>query len=157
MPRSIAEQVADRLAYVESLYHRLVLIVAPSASGKTAALQEIARQTKARLVNVNLEVSQRLLDYTGRQRALQVSHVLQEAVGAEASLVLLDNTEILFDVTLEQDPLRLLRGLSRNRTVVAAWNGTVERDHVVYAQPGHPEYGRYTAGDLMLVCPEAPT
>jgi hypothetical protein len=42
---------------------------------------------------------------------------------AQAGLVLLDNIELLFDVHLKQDPLRLLQGLSRNKTVVATWNG----------------------------------
>ena len=38
--------------------------------------------------------------------------------------MLLDHLEILFDPALEQDPLRLLQGVSRDRTVVAAWPGT---------------------------------
>ena len=34
---------------------------------------------------------------------------------------------LLFDARLKQDPLRCLQGLSRNRTVVAAWTGTCAR------------------------------
>ena len=36
-------------------------------------------------------------------------------------MILLDNIEVIFDVALKQDPLRLLQRLSRNKTVVAAW------------------------------------
>ncbi|MCH7944758.1 MAG: BREX-3 system P-loop-containing protein BrxF [Armatimonadetes bacterium] len=67
---------------------------------------------------------------------------------------LLDNIEILFDVTLEQDPLRLLEGVSRNRTIVAAWNGTLENGYLSYATPDHPEYRRYPRRELVVVCPE---
>jgi len=50
-------------------------------------------------------------------------------VGASAAdVVLLDNVEVLFDVSLKQDPLRLLQGLSRNKTVVAAWSGEIRTE-----------------------------
>ena len=61
---------------------------------------------------------------------------------AQAELVLLDNLEILFDVLLRQDPLRLLQDISMNRTIVAARTGSAD-DHLSYAVPRHPEYRRY--------------
>ena len=61
----------------------------------------------------------------------------------QADVILLDNIEVLFDVSLKQDPLRLLQGLSRNKTVVAAWSGSIDGEHMVYATPDHPEYRRY--------------
>ena len=154
MGTPLSEKVLARIDSATELYHRLVLVAAPSGSGKTAALQDIARRTGAPLLNLNLEVSRSLLDLTGRQRALQLPRVLEEVVGRAQPLVLLDNIEILFDVTLEQDPLRLLQGLSRNRTVVASWNGPVDNGYLSYATPEHPEHRRYPARDLVVVCPE---
>jgi ATPase family associated with various cellular activities (AAA) len=139
------------------LYHRLILVVAPSGAGKTKALQEVAKRAGVRCINVNLELSRQLLDFTERQRALQVSRVLSDIVGKhDEQVVLLDNMEVLFDVSLKQDPLRCLQGLSRHRTVVAAWNGTIEHGYLIYAAPDHPEYRRYPAGDLLVVSPPAP-
>ena len=126
-------------------------------------MQEVSASTSAPLVNVNLELSRRMLDLTERQRALQLPRLLGEIVGeatddlpaatitAQAGLVLLDNIEILFDVHLKQDPLRLLQGLSRNKTVVAAWNGSIVDGHMTYAVPDHPEYRRYPIRDLIIV------
>jgi hypothetical protein len=131
------------------------------------------------LANVNLELSRRLLDLTERQRALQLPRLLAEIVGVSAAeVVLLDNLEVLFDVSLKQDPLRLLQGLSRNKTVVAAWSGEVRTEerglrtehptdfgsdlstqssllYLVYATPDHPEYRRYPLRDFLVVNPEA--
>jgi hypothetical protein len=122
--------------------------------GKTAALRDVHRRTGAPLVNVNLELSRRMLDLTERQRALQLPRLLSETVNAtHADVVLLDNVEILFDVSLQQDPLRLLQGLSRNKTVVAAWNGSINHEHLVYAASDHPEYRRYPLRDLLIVSP----
>jgi len=156
MGEALADKVLARLDFAAELYHRLILVAAPSGSGKTAVLQDVARRTGAPLINLNLEVSRRLLDLTEMQRALQLPRVLEDVVGREDSVVLLDNIEILFDVTLEQDPLRLLQGLSRNRTVVASWNGPVDNGYLSYATPEHPEYRRYPACDLVVVCPDLP-
>ena len=139
----------------EILYHRLTLVVAPPRAGKTSALQEVAAETGAPIVNVNLELSRRMLDLTEQQRALQLPRLLDEIIAeANSDVVLLDNTEILFDVQLRQDPLRLLQGSSRNHSVVFAWSGIVEGDHVVYAEPGHPEYQRYPISGYLVVSPE---
>jgi len=152
----LAEQIMHQIEQVAVLYYRLILVVAPSGVGKTQVLREVAARTGSHYINVNLELSRRLLDFTERQRALQVSRVLSDIVGKDdEQIVLLDNTEVLFDISLKQDPLRCLQGLSRHRTVVAAWNGTIEHGYLIYAAPDHPEYHRYPAGDLLVVSPHA--
>lgn len=156
MAEPLADRVIRRIGQAAELYHRLVMLVAPAGSGKTAALQDVHERTMAPLVNVNLELSRRMLDLTERQRALQLPRLLAEIVGASAAdVVLLDNVEVLFDVSLKQDPLRLLQGLSRNKTVVVAWSGSIDGEHMVYATPDHPEYKRYPLRDFLVVNPEA--
>lgn len=156
MAEPLADRVIRRIGQAAELYHRLVMVVAPDGSGKTAALQDVHERTAAPLVNVNLELSRRMLDLTERQRALQLPRFLAEIVGASAAdVVLLDNVEVLFDTSLKQDPLRLLQGLSRNKTVVAAWSGSIDGEHMVYATPDHPEYKRYPLRDFLVVNPEA--
>ena len=156
MPEPLSDQIILKIQQVAVLYYRLIMLVAPAGAGKTAALQDVHDRTSAPLVNVNLELSRRMLDLTERQRALQLPRLLAEIVGASAAdVVLLDNVEVLFDVSLKQDPLRLLQGLSRNKTVVAAWSGTIDGEHMVYATPDHPEYKRYPLRDFLVVNPEA--
>ena len=156
MSEPLADRVIRRIGQAAELYHRLVMLVAPAGAGKTAALQDVHERTSAPLINVNLELSRRMLDLTERQRALQLPRLLAEIVGASAAdVILLDNIEVLFDVSLKQDPLRLLQGLSRNKTVVAAWGGSIDGAHMVYATPDHPEYRRYPLRDFLVVSPES--
>jgi len=144
MAEPLAEQVIGQIKHATELYHRLMLVVAPAGAEKTTALKEVRECAGVPLINVNLDLSRRMLDLTERQRALQLPLLLMEIVNnAAGDVVLLDNIEILFDVSLEQDPLRLLQGLSRNKTMVAAWNGPVDSGHMTYAVPDHPEYRRY--------------
>lgn len=152
----LADTVMRKIGQARDLYYRLVILAAPAGSGKTAALRDVHERTAAPLVNVNLELSRRMLDLAGRQRAVQTPGLLREIAGESAAdVVLLDNIEILFDVSLRQDPLRLLQGISRNRTAVAAWNGFIDGRDLVYAAPDHPEYRRYPVRDFLIATPEA--
>jgi hypothetical protein len=155
MIEPLVDRIIEKIAQAAELYHRLVILIAPAGAGKTAALQDVHERTSAPLVNVNLELSRRMLDLTERQRALQLPRLLSEIVMAPtAEVILLDNVEVLFDVSLKQDPLRLLQGLSRNKTVVAAWSGAIDGEHMLYATPDHPEYKRYPLRDFLVVNPE---
>lgn len=150
--QNTVEEIRHRLSGIADLYHRLVLLVGPSRSGKTTALRALAKADGWPRVNVGVELSQRLLDLTERQRALQAPRLLEEVVASvSADVVLLDNTEILFASALRQDPLRLLQSVSRGRTIVAAWPGTVGGGCLTYAVPEHPEFRRYPSNDLMMV------
>jgi len=153
MTEPLADRVIQGIGQATDLYHRLIILVAPAGSGKTSILKNVHDRTAAPILNINLELSRRMLDCTGRQRILQLPRLLSEIVSAfSAEVVLLDNIEILFDLSLKQDPFRLLQGLSRNKTVVAAWSGSIDGEYVVYATPDHPEYKRYLLRDFLYVC-----
>jgi len=66
-------------------------------------------------------------------------------------VVLLDNLEILFDTGLEVEPLRLLQVSSRNRTIVASWNGSFRDGTLTYAEPGHPEFLQFKQTEAIVV------
>lgn len=155
MAEPFADKVMRQLDVASELYHRLIIVAAPAGAGKSSALRVIRERNRAPIVNVNLELSRRLLDLTERQRVLHVPQMLAETFNSFASeVILLDNTEILFDVSLRQDPLRLLQGISRQKTIVVSWNGLVISEQLTYAGPDHPEYRQYSSRGMLLVSPE---
>ncbi|MHB8764879.1 MAG: BREX-3 system P-loop-containing protein BrxF [Deferrisomatales bacterium] len=152
MPSEAVERLLEQVAAAEPLYHRLVLVVSPSGGGKTTVLRAAGERLGAPLLNVNLSLSEALLDLTERQRALRVPQLLGALVqGQPGEVVLLDNLELLFAEVLQQDPLRLLEGLSRNKTLVAAWGGSLGSGQLTYATPGHPEHRKYPAEGFLSV------
>ncbi|MBU1207081.1 MAG: BREX-3 system P-loop-containing protein BrxF [Proteobacteria bacterium] len=158
MADPFADQVIKKIGQAGGLYHRLILLVGPAGSGKTKALQEVHNRQGVPLINVNLELTQRMLDLTGKQRALQVPKLLGDIIDkVDGDIVLLDNIEILFDILLKLDPLRLLQNISRLKTIVAAWNGSIDKKQITYAIPDHPEYRRYPIRDFLVVTLEAKT
>jgi len=151
MAESILDKINRSIRTAEGLYHRLVLLVGDTGSGKTEVLREVADDLENEVININLALSAELLELTAKQRALRLPGILEQIVDKGQSTALLDNIEILFDKDLKQDPLRLLQGISRNRSVVAAWNGTIGKGKLNYAETGHPEFRSYDMATLTVV------
>jgi len=148
---SIQEKIKQSLHAAEGLYHRLVLLVGESGSGKTEILRKFAGEIGTEVININLQLSKELLGLTEKHRVLHLPEILDKIVDNEQGTLVLDNIEILFDQRLKQDPLRLLQLMSRNRSVVAAWNGKIEQGRLIYAETGHPEHRQYDGKDLLFV------
>jgi hypothetical protein len=160
MAEPIHDKIKRSLQAAEGLYHRLVLLVGETGSGKTGVLRDVAEEFGTSVINVNLALSGELLELTAKQRSLRLPHILEAVVSTNhpcptpnpaLAPVFLDNIEILFDRELQQDPLRLLQSISRNRAVVASWNGAVNSGRLVYAETGHPEYRSYDSVDALIV------
>src|SRR5262245_27276960 len=109
MAELLSARIMRLIPQAMHMYHRLVLVVAPLGAGKTAALRDVAQQHGYNYVNVNLELSRCMLELSQRQRQLQMPRLLRDIIRtAHDQTVLLDNLEILFDVSLKLDPLRCL-------------------------------------------------
>ena len=128
-----------------------MLLVGETGSGKTGILRDIASNLGTEVININLVLSSELLELTANQRALRLPGILDHVIDKTKPTMVLDNLEILFDKHLQQDPLRLLQGISRNHSVLASWNGTITSDKLIYAEPGHPEYRNYDLADTLIV------
>lgn len=150
------EKILNKIQDASQLYYQLIFLVGASGSGKTQVLRAVHERTGVPVINVNLEISKAMLELSERQRMLQLPKLLSDILEqAKSEVILLDNIEILFDASFKQDPLRLLQGLSRNKTIVASYSGMIDGEYLVYAQPDHPEYKRYPTRDLLIECTTA--
>jgi len=133
-------------------YYKIALVVGSSGSGKTKLLKQICRQIHIPLINLGIELSQKLLPLTTRERKLKTCEILSELIDArDVPRLAVDNTEVIFDPSLMLNPLGLLQSLSRTRLLIWSWNGEVEDGHVTYAYQGHPEYQRIPTSEITLI------
>lgn len=133
-------------------YYKIALVVGKSGSGKTSLLKNICEQMQIPLINLGIELSQKLLPLTSRERKLKTCEIVSELIDAQgAPRLAIDNTEVIFDPSLMLNLLGLLQSLSRTRLLIWSWNGEVEDGHVTYAYPGHPEHQRIPTSEIILI------
>jgi hypothetical protein len=136
-------ELLDAIRSVQSAYHKLIIIVAASRSGKTSLLGQTAQTLNMPLINLNLEMSRRLLGLTKRQRMLNAEEIARGLLDEHVhSGLCLDNTEMLFDSALGLNPVLFLQNASRNRLIVSSWNGAFQDGALTFGYVGHPDFFR---------------
>jgi predicted ATP-binding protein involved in virulence len=146
------DQLLETIEQASRRYFPLVILVGVSGSGKTATLQSIGKRAGCNVLNVNLELSKKMLELSRIQRSRQIEKLLKEAIASShGEVVLLDNLEILFDSALDVEPVRLLQVVSRNRPTVASWTGSYFNGTLAYAEAGHPEFAQFHHVDAVVI------
>lgn len=143
------------LAQLESSRHRLALLT--GSCDVPALLKDIRRILPGCVaINVSLALSQRLLGVALPHRQIQSPSILADVLAGEEPALLYD-LELLFELALQLDPLRVMRAASRSRLLLALWPGTLEDGNLTYAEPDHPQHRQYRPDDLegLLVAPAA--
>jgi len=136
-----ADKVINSLIGVSQNFSKLLVLVGPTCTGKTECLKEISGRINIPYINLGLELSKKLIELSHKQQVLRVSGLTKELINdIKSDVVLIDNTEILFNPILKVDPIRLLMNCSRNKTIVVTVSGEQIDNHIIYAEPGHPEY-----------------
>lgn len=149
---SIKDEISNRLFHSPHQYHRFTIILNPDRQSIGPDIKNVLEDLGIVYINLGLSLSQLLLELTERQRSLRLVNLIDQVLSSyEGMPVLLDHIEVLFTPQLNQDPLRLLQGLSRNRDILAVWNGHIDKGFLTYASPDHPEYRRYPIQDLTIL------
>ena len=145
------ENLRSVLESIEAQYHRLIMLVNCNEADKQNVLNMVntARETKP--LNLNLELSSRLLEFSIRQRPLKVAEIMEDLLKDMPSPVLIDKIDILFDPSLQTDPLALLKSLSKRKTIIVFWWGSLQINKLYYAESGYPEYKSYPVDDFVAI------
>jgi 2-succinyl-5-enolpyruvyl-6-hydroxy-3-cyclohexene-1-carboxylate synthase len=138
----VLDQLRKVIADASQLQTRLVFVVGGSTSARAKCVRQLAQAIGAPVIALGAELGQRLLPIPKRQRSLQAPNALRELVQAMAvqgQPAILDRIEILFDRSLQLDPIDVLKRLAHGRTVVACWPGELSEGRLIYAS-NHPEH-----------------
>jgi hypothetical protein len=128
------EEFDAALGRAASQYYKLLMVVGPTGSGKTAFLRSVSEKYGIPLLNLGLDLSKKLLSLTVSERKLKASDVIADLLDVcGADRLAVDNAEIVFDPALMLNPLGLLQGISRVRLLIWSWNGEMEKLHLTYA------------------------
>lgn len=141
----VADGLERLVNEIGAVHSKLVLLVGRPRTGKTALLRVLGKSRNATPLNIGLALGNRLGAIPQKQRPLQTTIILRELADQHAAgdLLLVDNIELLFDRTLQLDPLDLLKRHAHARRVIAVWPGQLRDGRLIYAEMGHPEHQDY--------------
>ncbi|MBN1459899.1 MAG: BREX-3 system P-loop-containing protein BrxF [Armatimonadetes bacterium] len=148
----MSRRIVESAKAAEGSYNRLVLLVGPQGSRKTRVLSAVAAENEWPTINLGLELAQFLVGVPPSRRPLAAADAVDGLVATQhASVVAIDNIEVLFDPSLRLQPLDLLKQVSRSVVLVVAWPGSSSGAALTYAEPGSPEYRTFdTTGVSVL-------
>lgn len=152
----ILEKLNTALRTINAQYHQLILLVNCEEHSKQEIVRLLKEDRNAKPLNLNLELSTRLFDYSTKQRPLKITEIMEEIIGGTSSPALLDRIDILFEPSLQTDALSLLLSLSRNKSIVVFWQGVLKENRLYYAEPGYPEYKSYPVQDFVAIDAQPP-
>lgn len=131
---------------------KLILLIGPSRSGKTQLLRQLGAKLDIELLNVGLELGRRLAAMPNNKRSFSAGESLREIAhkGRTDAPLLLDNLELLFEPSLQINPVDLLKRLANSKRVVAVWPGELRVDRLVYADMNHPEHRDFSRDGIVV-------
>jgi len=146
-------QLERLTAGISALQNRLILLVGPPRSGKTALLRALGQRRGVTPLNLGSALGRELLLLPQRQRRLRTGNALRELIERQTpeDLLLLDNIELLFAAALNLNPLELLRQQAHSRKVIAVWPGELCDGRLTYAEINHPEHCDYPAQSVVIL------
>ncbi len=138
---------------IGELNSKLILLVGANRDGKTQLLRELGEKINREPLNVGLELGRRLAATPNNQRGFSAGERLREIADKERTddPLLLDNLELLFEPSLQINPLDLVRRLAHSKRVVAVWPGELRGDRLVYADMSHPEHRDYSRDGVVVL------
>jgi len=138
---------------ISDLNSKLILLVGLSGSGKTQLLRQVSAKLNIEPINVGLELGRGLAATPKSKRGFSVGELLREIADGEHTEdpLLLDNIELLFEPSLQINPLDLVRRLAHSKRVVAVWPGELRGDRLVYADMSHPEHHDYSRDGVVVL------
>jgi len=148
MTDSLEQLVRD----IRALQSPLILLVGPPSSGKTQRLRQLAAKLNSESINLGLELASLLAATPNNKRGFSAGELLREITNDHKTgdLLLLDNLELLFEPSLQINPLDLIKRLAHAQPVVAVWPGELRGDRLTYADMSHPEHRDYSREGVVV-------
>ena len=151
--RSLWLQMALDRFRQQQLYYPCCLLVSRDVAVLDRAAVEAQRLFAWPLVSMDDVVCEPLLPLSVKERAGQVNELIEMALQAYVpGPVLVTNTDVLFEPSLQLDPLLLYQRASRLLPLVVTWAGSFEPGRLSYAVPEHAHYRLWRTTDLCADC-----
>ena len=139
-------KLIDALRIVAADRHKLVILLGGFGSGKTKLLKQVAPEVGADYVNLNLQLTERLLAvpqsrYSDGVAVHRLIDELCDELSPDGRPLFIDNVELLFSPELGRiNPVDTFKRISRQRQVVLALPAKRQGGNAVYSVLGREDH-----------------
>lgn len=146
---SVLNNLSVRLQNISQLYYKQIYVYEYERGN---SVEHFSQANHYPLMNVNLLLSEKIKEVPQNRRPYKIAELLYEFINdAEYEIVCIDYYEMLFEPSLRVNPFDLFTNLSRSKTLIITWRGTIKDNYFIYAEPGHPEYIKYSTKDAIVI------
>lgn len=157
MKNSITNNLIDAVRTVKADRHKMVILLGSFGSGKTSLLRDISEQLNAKYIDLNLELSERLLSVpaTNYNDGVTVHKLIDEICddfSPNNEILAIDNLELLFSPELGKiNPVDTFKRISRQRPILLALPARRQGNSAVYSTPGNQDYCAMPLEDYIVI------
>ncbi|PMH73165.1 BREX-3 system P-loop-containing protein BrxF [Vibrio cyclitrophicus] len=146
----LTEQLLQRVqnACLEAEYRSFKLVLVTIPKKLHLEFESEILNNSIGFVNLSKELARKLVSLSIRDRVRRLEGEVERVANDCGSSVWLTKLDVLFEPTLENDPMRLLKSIAKSQTVVAIWPGEITETSVVYSKPGKSDYKTYSLKEL---------
>lgn len=141
-----AERLVDAVTTVSGDRHKLVILLGAFGSGKTAILRASTSQIDGIYINLNLNLTERLLtlprsSYADGVTVPRLIDELCDELSPDGRPLLVDNVELLFSPELGRiNPVDTFKRVARQRPVILALPARRQEMHAEYSALGRADH-----------------
>ena len=134
-------------------YYPCCLLMSRDVTVLAQAADEVKRLFPWQVMSMDDVVCEALLPMSIKERAAQVDRLINLAFQVyEPGPLLVIDTDVLFEPSLQLDPLLLFQHASRRLPLIVTWAGSFEHGRLSYAVPEHAHYRPWRSPDLCHDC-----
>lgn len=146
---SVLNRLRDSCQNISQRYYKQIYVCEYELGNNVAYF---SKENHYSLINVNLLLSEKIKELPQNRRPYKIAELLYEFIDAvETETICIDYYEMLFDPSLRVNPFDLFTNLSKSKTLIITWRGIIKDNYFIYAEPGHPEYIKYSTKDAIII------
>lgn len=150
--KDLKEELLESLKRLDFNYYKLILIVNNDSSKLTEFLISFSQENKIKYINLNLELSKKLVEIPIVERWKFINKAIKEIViDNQFETIILDNIDILFEEHLKIDPILEIKNISKYKKLIVSFNGRVEDKYIIYSIPSEKEYKKYKINEMDFI------
>lgn len=151
MEKTDVELVSEIQNELEKRDHSLIILVG-NQTEKTALIKKLEQLDSLNTVSLNYHLSKILSDISKNELPDPVE-LIEKLLLKSQTTIFFNYNNILFDSSLQWNPLDIFKKLSRDRTIVVFWDGQLGNRSLKYAQTGHKEFSEFQLpeSDVILI------